>query len=184
MKIEQGMSILLNGKQERRQNLPPLPIVSMQNGQNARRTLDLVPAAASAAAAAAAAAVTTSAAATTAAAASATAATVTTAATTTTAATGAGAIFAGLGHINGKGSAGMILAVQRGNSRLCLGFRSHLDESKAFGAAGIAVSDHFGGLDGTMCLKQRLQIGASHVIAQIANIQLAAHRNSPKKSGT
>src|SRR5436190_2248686 len=92
MKIEQGMSILLNGNQERRQNLPPLPIVSMQNGQSARRTLDLVPAAASASAAAA---VTTSAAATTATAASATAATIATAATTTAAATGAGAIFAG-----------------------------------------------------------------------------------------
>jgi len=142
-----------------------------KTGKSARRTFDLVPAAASAAA-------------TTAAAASATAATITTAATTTAAATGAGAIFAGLGHINGKGSAGVILAVQSGDSRLRLGFRSHLDESKAFGAAGIAVSDHFGGLDGAMRLKQRLQIGAGHVIAQIANIQLAAHRNSPKKSGT
>jgi hypothetical protein len=94
-------------------------------------------AAASATAAAAAAVSTAAATATTTAAVAAAAA-----ATTTAAATGA--IFAGFGDINGERPASVILAVEGGDGRLGLGVGGHLDESKAFGSAGIAVGDNFG----------------------------------------
>jgi len=142
MKNEAPLSILLYGNQEGRQILPPPLGASMLTGQTARFMHDLVTAAASSAAAAA---VTTSAAATTAATASASTTTVTTAATATT--TGAGAIFAGLGDVYGKSTALMVLAVESGNGRLRLGIGSHLDEPKAFRAAGIPVGDYFSGLD-------------------------------------
>jgi hypothetical protein len=64
-----------------------------------------------------------------------------TAAAATTAATGA--IFAGFGDIDGESAAGVILPVESGDGRLCLGVGGHLDETEAFGSAGIAVGDDF-----------------------------------------
>ena len=139
MKISQLMSILLSGNQARQMKeaavTPPLVI-------HFTFTRGLVTAASAAATAASAA---TAAATTVAASATATTATAAASASATAAATTAtGAVFAGLGHVNGQSSAGVILAIQGSDRRLCLGLRGHLDESKAFGAAGVAVGDHFG----------------------------------------
>jgi hypothetical protein len=137
------MLIRLRGKEKRRQNLPPLLFyLNRLTGKPARSTHILVSTASTSAAAAAAAASAISAAAAAASAAVATAA--------AASATSAGAIFTGLGYIDGQGSALMVLAVESGDRRLRLGLRGHLDESKALGAAGIAVGDHFGGLDCAM----------------------------------
>src|SRR3954471_15677612 len=60
------------------------------------------------------------------------------------AAAGARTLFAGFGDIDGEGAAGMILAVEGCDGRLCLRIRAHLHKTETLGAAGIAVGDNFG----------------------------------------
>ncbi len=73
----------------------------------------------------------------------------------------------------------MILAVESGDGRLGFGLGTHLHKPETLGAAGIAVGDNLGAGDGSVRRKLRLEIGAGHVIAQISDIQLTAHKNSP-----
>src|SRR5262245_8422466 len=86
---------------------------------------------------------------TTAAASAATTAAVTATATTTAAAeaTATGALFAGLGFVDGEGAAAVFLAVHRRDRGLGLGVAAHLDESEALGASGVAVVDDLRALD-------------------------------------
>jgi hypothetical protein len=123
------------------------------------------------AAAAAATEPTASATATTTAAAVSTAAAVATAsAATTTAATATGAVFAGLGFINGESAAVMFLAVQRGNGCRCFRIASHLNETEALAAAGFAVADDFGRLHGAVLAEKLLKVRAVCIVAQVPNV--------------
>ena len=116
------------------------------------------------------AATTTAAVATAATATAAAAAVATTATTTTAAATATGAIFAGLGFIDGQGAAFVFMAVECGNGRLCFGIRTHLDEPETFAATGVPVIDDFGALHGAVRTEQLLQSGAIDAVGEVAYI--------------
>jgi hypothetical protein len=122
-------------------------------------TLQSIPAAAESAAA------TLSAAAT---AAASSAAAISTATATTTGAMRT--LRAGLGFIDGQGSAIILRAVQGRNGRLGLLIAAHFDETEAFAAAGIAVADDLGRLHGSVRAKQFFQLRRSDVVAQIPDV--------------
>src|SRR4051794_4884537 len=89
----------------------------------------------------------------------ATATTVTTAAATTAATATGAAIFAGPSFVDGQLTAVDVLVVQRLDGRLGLIGATHLHETEALGAAGVAVDDDLNGLDCSMRAEQVLQIG-------------------------
>jgi hypothetical protein len=127
----------------------------------------------SAVAAAAAATESTAASATVAAAATATAtvtATATAAATTAT-----GAVFAGTSFVHGECAAVVFLAVEGADCGLGFFIRSHLDETEPFAASGVPVADDFRALHGSVLREQLFKIRAGGIVAQVPNIQLAAH---------
>jgi hypothetical protein len=66
---------------------------------------------------------------------------------TTTATTTATAIFPGLGLIDSKWPAFVLLLIETLNRSLSFGVVSHLDETKSFAAAATTVSDHLGTFD-------------------------------------
>src|SRR5256885_1410163 len=91
------------------------------------------------------------------------AATATTAAATTTETAAAG--FARLGFVDGERAAVLFLAVERGDRGLRFLVRAHLHKPKALAAAGVAVCDHFSGLNLAMRTEQLLELRAVDVVA-------------------
>src|SRR5688572_8232541 len=121
------------------------------------------------------------AAATTVAAATAATAAVSTAATAA-AATATGTVFAGLGLVDGEGSAVEVLAVQGRDRGLRLGVAAHLDERETLAPTGVPVLNDLGGLHGAVLPTQLLEVRARGVIAEISDVQLAAHVIAPNAS--
>jgi hypothetical protein len=95
------------------------------------------------------------------------------------AATGPGPRLAGLGLVDGKLAAAVVLPIQGGDRRLSFGVAAHLDKPETLAAAGLAVLDHLGTLHRAVRRAQLLKVSACRVIAQIPNIQLAAHVIAP-----
>src|SRR4051794_3243278 len=89
---------------------------------------------------------------------------------TATAAAATGAVFLGLGLIDGEVAAVVGLAVEGGDGGLRLGVAAHLDEAEALAAAGVAVLDDFRALDGAVLREQLLEVRAGGVVAEIADV--------------
>jgi hypothetical protein len=119
---------------------------------------------------------TTTAVATTATAAPTTAVATTATATTTTATR---AIFTRLGLVDGEGAAIVLLPVQGRDGGLRFAVAAHLNKAEALAPAGVPVADDFRRLHGAVLREQLLQIRTCRVIAQVPDIQLAAHGVSP-----
>ncbi len=75
----------------------------------------------------------------------------------------------------------MLLAVERLNGSLGLIVVGHLDESEAFGPAGVAIVNDLSGRDLAVLTKQLLKFRAIHLVAQVPDIQLLTHWNLLKK---
>ena len=73
----------------------------------------------------------------------------------------------------------MFLAVECGDCRLGFFIRAHLNKAETLASASLPIADHLGALNGSVLGEQLLQIRAGRAIAQITNIQLAAHKKSP-----
>jgi hypothetical protein len=113
-----------------------------------------------------------------------TVATATTAAAVTTTATAAaatatGTVFAGLGFIDGQSATTVFLAVQGCNRGLGFLIGAHFHETKTLAATGVPIGDDLRAVHGPMGREQFLQSGAIDIVAQITNIQLLAHLESP-----
>jgi hypothetical protein len=119
---------------------------------------------------------TTTAVATTATAAPTTAVATTATATTTTATR---AIFTRLGLVDGEGATIVLLPVQGRDGGLRFAVAAHLNKAEALAPAGVPVADDFRRLHGAVLREQLLQIRTCRVIAQVPDIQLAAHGVSP-----
>ena len=72
----------------------------------------------------------------------------------------------------------MFLTVERCDCSLSFVIGAHLDESESLAPAGLPVADDFSALHGAVLRKQLFQIRAGRGIAQISDIQLAAHEIS------
>jgi hypothetical protein len=94
------------------------------------------------------------------------------AATTTTAAEAAGAGRAGLGFIDGEGTAVDRLAVDAGNRRAPFFIVAHLNEPEPAGATGFAVDHDLGGVNAPEGLEHGPQFVVGGGEREIANINL------------
>src|SRR4051812_46528117 len=74
----------------------------------------------------------------------------------TAAAAAAAAVLTGPGFVDGEGAAVVLLAVEGGDGRICLGVVGHFDEPEALAAAGVSVVDDLGGHDLPVLGKQLL----------------------------
>src|SRR5688500_13398576 len=97
------------------------------------------------------------------------------AATAAAAATATGAVFAGLGLVDGEVTPVDFLPVQGGDGGLGLLVAAHLDEPESLAAAGVPVLDHLGALHGAVLRAQLLEVRAGRVVAEVPDVQLAAH---------
>src|SRR5215217_3296344 len=117
----------------------------------------------------------TAAAAATVAAAATAAATAAAAVAAATTAAAAATVFARLGFVNGEGPAVDFLAVQGRDRRLGFLVGAHLDEPESLAAAGVPVLNDFRALHGPVRGAQLFEVRAGRVIAQVPDVQLAAH---------
>ena len=106
------------------------------------------------------------------------AATTTAAAATTATAEPARALFTRTRFVDDDGAAFEGLAVHAVDGRLGLGVRAHLDETKALGAAGVAVHHDLGGRDGAELPERLLERLVAHGISQITYVQFVSHREA------
>src|SRR5262245_53274118 len=79
------------------------------------------------------------------------------------------------GLVDGETASADLARVQLADRRLSLFVRAHLDERKSARPAGHLVAHDCYGFDGTCPRKQLLEIALSHVVRQVANIQLPTH---------
>src|SRR5262249_53269812 len=93
-------------------------------------------------------------------------------ATAVAAATAAGAGFAGLGFVHGQIPAAMLTAVESLDGRLRLGVGVHLDKPEPLRPVRVPVDDDLGTLHRPERRKQGLEVGLSHVVGQVAYVQL------------
>jgi hypothetical protein len=124
--------------------------------------------------------------ATTAAAAFTTAATTTVAATTTTAvtttATSAGRTWLhGTRLVDYQATATQRCSVHAFDSSKCFGIAAHFDETKTFGATGIALHHDFGAGNSTELSKRLFKIAVAYRIRQVADVQFVAHERDSLK---
>ena len=108
--------------------------------------------------------------------------TATIAAATTTAAAIAAATtatrLAGLGFVDRQPASVVFLLMQAGNGRLGLGIGIHLDESESLGPVRFAINNYLCALHSSELREQRLQVGLTHTVGQIAYIQLLGQDQS------
>src|SRR5688500_5195617 len=97
----------------------------------------------------------------------------------TTAATAATAIFARACFVDGEGAAAVLLAVQRRDCGRGLVIVGHLDEPETLAPAGVPVVDVLGGHDLAVLPEELLQLRAIDAVAQVADVQLLTHCESP-----
>jgi hypothetical protein len=101
------------------------------------------------------------------------------AATTTTAAasatTPAATIFARPGLVDRQRATLVLLFVEPLNGRLSLCVGTHFHKPKSLAAPGFAILNNLCALDCAVLTEQLLQIGATHGIREIPDIQLLTH---------
>jgi hypothetical protein len=100
-----------------------------------------------------------------------TTAAVTAAVSTATATTAACAIGLGLGFVDLKRAPVDFLTIKLLDGLFALGFRRHLDESKAAGAAGFAVFDYVGRLNRSYGAKQIIKVLVRCIEGQISYVK-------------
>jgi hypothetical protein len=123
----------------------------------------------------------------TAAAAFTTAATTTVAAAATTAAVTTTATSAGRTWLHGtrlvdyQATATQRCSVHAFDSSKCFGIAAHFDETKTFGATGIALHHDFGAGNSTELSKRLFKIAVAYRIRQVADVQFVAHERDSLK---
>jgi hypothetical protein len=115
-----------------------------------------------------------------------TAATTTVAATTTTAvtttATSAGRTWLhGTRLVDYQATATQRCSVHAFDSSKCFGIAAHFDETKTFGATGIALHHDFGAGNSTELSKRLFKIAVAYRIRQVADVQFVAHERDSLK---
>jgi hypothetical protein len=78
----------------------------------------------------------------------------------------------------------VLLPVQGRNRRFGFRVARHFDESEAFAASGVAIVDDLRRNDLPVLGEQLFQLRAIHLVAQITDVQLLTHRNSPNNGYT
>jgi hypothetical protein len=122
----------------------------------------------------------------------ATAAAFTTAATTTTVAAATTAVTttatsAGRTWLHGtrlvdyQATATQRCSVHAFDSSKCFGIAAHFDETKTFGATGIALHHDFGAGNSTELSKRLFKIAVAYRIRQVADVQFVAHERDSLK---
>jgi hypothetical protein len=116
-----------------------------------------------------------------------TAATTTVAAATTTTAVTTAATSAGRTWLHGtrlvnyQATATQRCSVHAFDSSKCFGIAAHFDETKTFGATGIALHHDFGAGNSTELSKRLFKIAVAYRIRQIADVQFVAHERDSLK---
>jgi hypothetical protein len=113
-----------------------------------------------------------------------TAATTTVAATTavTTTATSAGRTWLhGTRLVDYQATATQRCSVHAFDSSKCFGIAAHFDETKTFGATGIALHHDFGAGNSTELSKRLFKIAVAYRIRQVADVQFVAHERDSLK---
>jgi hypothetical protein len=109
-----------------------------------------------------------------------TAATTTTAVTTT--ATSAGRTWLhGTRLVDYQATATQRCSVHAFDSSKCFGIAAHFDETKTFGATGIALHHDFGAGNSTELSKRLFKIAVAYRIRQVADVQFVAHERDSLK---
>jgi hypothetical protein len=78
----------------------------------------------------------------------------------------------------------VLLAVEAGDRRLCFLIGRHFDKSESFAPAGFAVVNDLCRDDLSMLTKELFQLRAIDAVAQVADIQLLTHHETPEKNST
>src|SRR5205807_1219326 len=107
------------------------------------------------------------------------AATATAAAPAATVSAAPAPLFPGLGLVDRQVPAPVVVPVEPLDGRLRLGVRAHLHEAESLRAVRVPVDDDLGALHRAELGEQRLQVGLVHVVGQVADVKLVAHRWSP-----
>jgi hypothetical protein len=116
-----------------------------------------------------------------------TAATTTVAAATTTTAVPTTATSAGRTWLHGtrlvdyQATATQRCSVHAFDSSKCFGIAAHFDETKTFGATGIALHHDFGAGNSTELSKRLFKIAVAYRIRQVADVQFVAHERDSLK---
>jgi hypothetical protein len=106
----------------------------------------------------------------------------TTAAAVTTTATSAGRTWLhGTRLVNYQATATQRCTVHAFDSSKCFGIAAHFDETKTFGATGIALHHDFGAGNSTELSKRLFKIAVAYRIRQIADVQFVAHERDSLK---
>jgi hypothetical protein len=109
--------------------------------------------------------------------------TTTTAATAvTTAASAWWTSFHRASNVHSERAATYALAMQASDCGLCFIGRAHFHKAEAFGAAGIALHHHFGGLHLAKSGELLLQIFIADGVGKIADVKFVAHDESFSKN--
>jgi hypothetical protein len=109
------------------------------------------------------------------------AATTTTAAVTTTATSAGRTWLHGTRLVNYQATATQRCSVHAFDSSKCFGIAAHFDETKTFGATGIALHHDFGAGNSTELSKRLFKIAVAYRIRQIADVQFVAHERDSLK---
>jgi hypothetical protein len=100
----------------------------------------------------------------------------------TTAATSAGRTWLhGTRLVNYQATATQRCSVHAFDSSKCFGIAAHFDETKTFGATGIALHHDFGAGNSTELSKRLFKIAVAYRIRQIADVQFVAHERDSLK---
>lgn len=83
--------------------------------------------------------------------------------------------FAGLRLVDGQSTTVIFLAVHAIDGCLRLGIIGHFHETKALGAAGVAVGDDPGRVNLAELREKFIEFCVGDCVAQVANIQILAH---------
>jgi hypothetical protein len=116
-----------------------------------------------------------------------TAATTTVAAATTTTAVPTTATSAGRTWLHGtclvdyQATTTQRCSVHAFDSSKCFGIAAHFDETKTFGATGIALHHDFGAGNSTELSKRLFKIAVAYRIRQVADVQFVAHERDSLK---
>ena len=98
-----------------------------------------------------------------------------TAVATSAATSTAAALFARLGFIDGERAPVVLFAVEGGNGALGVIIVGHLDEPEPLAAAGVAIADNLGALNGAKLTEQLLQRRTVHAVAEVPDVQTLTH---------
>jgi hypothetical protein len=109
------------------------------------------------------------------------AAAATTAAVTTTATSAGRTWLHGTRLVNYQATATQRCSVHAFDSSKCFGIAAHFDETKTFGATGIALHHDFGAGNSTELSKRLFKIAVAYRIRQIADVQFVAHERDSLK---